>query len=220
MDSAESIIITEDGSQTIVSSRFKERYHSIYGAMTESQVVFIDAGLEKVTERDPIRVLEMGFGTGLNALMTWEYADVNQRAIEYVGYEKFPISIEMAGNLEYGSHFKSDKEFLSLHTSESSKQIILSKFFTFEKRHEDILKLKNQSYFDLIYFDAFAPAAQEELWTTDIFQLLYNSLSKDGSLVTYCAKGQVKRNMRAAGFEVIGLPGPPGKREMTKAIKR
>lgn len=215
-----SIVATEDGSSTLVSSIFNERYHSIYGATTESQVVFINAGLVDAVDRtSSVKILEMGFGTGLNALMSWNYADDHKVDVEYTGYEKFPITSEIASELEYGSLFKSKEDYLNLHDCSADQFHKFSTHFTFRKRLTDIDELSDQDYYDVIYFDAFAPAAQEELWSVELFEKMYNSLQNQGVLVTYCAKGQVKRNLRAAGFEVTGLPGPPGKREMTKATK-
>ncbi len=215
-----SIVLTEDGSSTIISPIFKERYHSKYGAQTESQVVFLDAGLNHFANLDEtICVLEMGFGSGLNALMTWEYADSLEKKVSYTGYEKYPIKEELATELNYGKLYKSQREFLSLHTSKVKQTHSLSSFFQFELRHEDIETVDEKNKYHVIYFDAFAPSAQEELWTTEIFSKLYASLKSGGVIVTYCAKGQVKRNLKAAGFSVEGLPGPPGKREMTRAIK-
>jgi tRNA U34 5-methylaminomethyl-2-thiouridine-forming methyltransferase MnmC len=214
------VISTEDGSSTLVSSIFNERYHSKHGARTESQVVFIDAGLKHFSEQSgPIKILEMGFGTGLNALMSWDYADKNQQYIEYKGYEKYPIELATAKVLNYGDLYKSQESFLKLHSTNSGNQILPSKYFKFQVNHSDIFTLNEENEYHVIFYDAFAPLAQEELWTTEIFNNLYKSLKKGGVLVTYCAKGQVKRNLKSVGFKVIGLPGPPGKREMTKAIK-
>ncbi len=220
MDTNGSVVQTEDGSATLVSGIFHERYHSIHGAKTESDVVFISAGLSTAAKSlNKVTILEMGFGTGLNALMSWDYAEKNKVKVEYIGYEKYPITTDNAEELAYGSLFKSSDEFLKLHTIKENTKKDLSEYFSFEKQFKDIIEIDNEDYFDVIYFDAFAPAAQEELWTIEIFQKMYNSLKSGGILVTYCAKGQVKRNMKAAGFHIEGLPGPPGKREMTRAQK-
>lgn len=220
MDINKSVVLTEDGSATLVSSIFNERYHSIHGAKTESEVVFISAGLDECAKsRNKVSILEMGFGTGLNALMSWDYADLHKVKVEYIGFEKYPISTAQAERLEYGSFYKSKHDFLKLHEIEKDQQIILSDYFSFEKKVKDIIELDQENYFDVIYFDAFAPAAQEELWTIEVFNKMHKSLKSKGMLVTYCAKGQVKRNLKAAGFTIEGLPGPPGKREMTRAKK-
>lgn len=220
MSSNNPIVITEDGSSTLISSVFGERYHSIHGAQTESQVVFIDAGLKHFAlSNEAIKVLEMGFGTGLNALMSWDYADSNKVQVEYTGYEKFPITTSVAEKLNYGSLYKSKDHFLRIHSISESETHKLSPYYKHTVYHKDIKDLTSEEEYHVIFFDAFAPAAQEELWTTEMFTLLYKSLKPGGILVTYCAKGQVKRNMKSVGFKVIGLPGPPGKREMTKALK-
>ena len=220
MGKSSSVVRTEDGSSTLISTIFHEKYHSKYGAATESQVVFIDAGLVDASTRcDEVRILEMGFGTGLNALMSWDYADKHHVKVKYVGYEKFPISADLAGELNYGASYKSQEEFARLHELSERLEENLSPHFSFSKFHEDINTQDKQNYFDVVYFDAFAPAAQEELWTAELFSKMYDCLRENGTLVTYCAKGQVKRNLKAAGFEIESLPGPPGKREMTRAIK-
>lgn len=215
-----SIIETEDGSQTIISPIFKERYHSIHGARTESQVVFIDAGLiHKLNSPAPINILEMGFGTGLNALLSLKESIDRNRIINYIGYEKFPVLKEHLALIRYGEELELANHFKELHTLEWNHTHQLTSLFSFEKRQSDINSITEQESFDVIYFDAFAPASQEELWTVDLFQKMYDSLKKDGVLVTYCAKGQVKRNMKEVGFSIEPLPGPPGKREMTRARK-
>lgn len=220
MGKSSSVVRTEDGSSTLISTIFHEKYHSKYGATTESQVVFIDAGLVDATRRcDEVRILEMGFGTGLNALMSWDYADKHRVKVKYVGFEKFPITADLASELNYGVSYKTQEEFAKLHDLSERLEKKLSPNFSFSKFHEDINTLDKKDYFDVVYFDAFAPAAQEELWTVELFSKMYDCLRENGTLVTYCAKGQVKRNLKSAGFEIESLPGPPGKREMTRAIK-
>ena len=214
-----SIISTEDGSQTLISSVFGEKYHSIYGARTESQVVFIDAGLKDRMQLEQISILEMGFGTGLNAIMSMKEAIAENKYIQYTGYEKFPITIETANQIEYGKVFNLESEYLQMHSCDWNTPQQLHPSFSFKKIQDDINALQDENAYDVIYFDAFAPSAQEELWSVDLFNKMYNSLKADGVLVTYCAKGQVKRNMKAAGFIIEPLPGPPGKREMTRARK-
>ena len=217
---ASSIIETEDGSQTLISSEFNERYHSIHGARTESEVVFINAGLlEKLDSDSTIHVLEMGFGTGLNALLTLKESVNTNQSIFYVGYEKFPIELNQAKHFRYGNELDLADSFQDLHELPWDQQHQLTPLFTFEKRREDINMITESNRFDVIYFDAFAPAAQEELWTIDLFQKMHSALKADGILVTYCAKGQVKRNLKEVGFSIEPLPGPPGKREMTRARK-
>ena len=161
----------------------------------------------------------MGFGTGLNALMTWIESDTKQQYVSYTGYEKYPLRESEFSQLHYGELFHKKQSFDSLHHSEWNQEIQLSDFFRFHKIDQDIFELDSTDKYDIVYFDAFAPAAQNELWSVELFEKIYDSLRKGGILVTYCAKGQVKRNLRAVGFVVEGLPGPPGKREMTRARK-
>lgn len=215
----EAIIVTEDGSQTVISPIFKERYHSIYGAKTESDVVFIHSGLGDKIDLNEINVLELGFGTGLNAVLAWKYASENDKVINYTGFEKYPVKLDVITKLNYGKLLDFSEEFTHLHQASWNIQHQLDGHFQFCKIDADINTLKYTNEYDVIFFDAFAPAAQEELWTTEIFQLMYDSLKTNGILVTYCAKGQVKRNLKAAGFTIEPLPGPPGKREITRARK-
>ena len=218
-NSPASIIPTEDGSQTIISPVFGEKYHSIYGAKTESQVVFIDAGLKDRMHLSHISILEMGFGTGLNSLMSMKEAMDQNKTIQYTGYEKFPISDSTADEIGYGQIFNLENEYSEMHSCSWNEIHQMHPLFSFRKIRDDINNLEEQNTYDVIYFDAFAPSAQEELWSIELFNKMYDSIKSDGVLVTYCAKGQVKRNMKAAGFIIEPLPGPPGKREMTRARK-
>ncbi len=214
-----SIITTEDGSQTLISEVFGERYHSIYGAKTESQVVFIEAGLHDKMHQDSVSILEMGFGTGLNAYMSWIESEKNLQQVDYVGYEKYPVDADLAQKFKFPKILNSTLDFVQLHQSTWQEVHQLSSFFSFQKIKKDINALNMLNQFDVIYYDAFAPSAQEELWTVDIFQKMFDALKHDGVLVTYCAKGYVKRNLKSVGFSIEALAGPPGKREMTRARK-
>lgn len=216
---SENIITTEDGSHTLISSVFGERYHSIYGARTESQIVFINAGLKDKKDLESVSILEMGFGTGLNAYMTWLESENSSQKIYYTGYEKYPIDIDTAQQINYGVLFDQDLDFNKLHELSWNEQHEISKTYSFQKIDADIETLNAVNSFDVIFFDAFAPSAQEELWTTTLFQKMYDSLKDNGVLVTYCAKGYVKRNLKEVGFIIEPLAGPPGKREMTRARK-
>ena len=209
------ITTSSDGSTTIWVPGLDEHYHSIHGARTESQHVFIDAGL-KVTTAQPVRILEVGLGTALNAQLTFETAKELGMEVLYHAIEKFPITPEEAialgeAGMQGALPYLLATPNVPLKVGNSSFTLLVEDLrrFTAEK-----------GAYDLIYFDAFAPSAQPELWSDAIFENMYDLLSKGGILTTYCAKGVVKRSMKAAGFEVEALPGPPRKREMTRAWKR
>jgi tRNA U34 5-methylaminomethyl-2-thiouridine-forming methyltransferase MnmC len=217
------IITTGDGSKTIYIPEWDEHYHSSHGALQEAQHVFINNGLNRRTD-DYLTILEMGFGTGLNTLLTYFSTEKRQQYIHYIGIEAFPISAEEAQAMDYAS-FSNDpaaKEIYNeLHTAAWNNAVSLSEHFVIEKQRCVIEDARvERGTVDLIYYDAFGPRVQPELWTLEIFNLLYNWLAPGGILVTYCAKGQVKRDLKAVGFLVEGLPGPPGKREMTRAVKK
>ncbi|MGA0197077.1 MAG: tRNA (5-methylaminomethyl-2-thiouridine)(34)-methyltransferase MnmD [Schleiferiaceae bacterium] len=205
-----------DGSTTLWVPGLDEHYHSIHGALTESQHVFIEAGL-KAIGTSTIRILEVGLGTALNARLTFEQAQQDGITITYDALEKFPLTkeeIEAIGLQGMGK----EAPFLSATPGASTQ---LTEQFTFRLLVEDLKTFDGeQGAYDLIYFDAFAPSAQPDLWTDAVFENMYGLLKPGGALVTYCAKGAVKRSMKAAGFEVEALPGPPRKREMTRAWKR
>lgn len=220
------IFVTQDGSHSITASRFGVSYHSKYGAITESRHVFIQAGLMPLLLKSPaqIAILEMGLGTGLNVLLT--YQELLKRPIQlyYEAIEQFPISLEAAQTLNYPQLIDENNPELSsafarLHSAAWEQDLALSPHFRFKKRLGKLEELTLDSIFDLIYFDAFAPSAQPELWSEDIMEKMYRALLPGGVLVTYCAKGEFKRTLKKVGFVVESLPGPPGKREMTKAIK-
>ncbi len=215
--------ITNDGSHTLFSAQYGVTYHSHFGAITESAHVFIAAGLrfKAVVQRD-IRILEAGFGTGLNAFMTWLEAERRNLQVSYTGLEINPLSAEDASGLNYPLLLNAPDratDFHLLHRCEWEKAHPLSEHFVFEKRRTPIQQFEQKDAFDLIYFDAFAPQAQPELWTDEVFARLFNSLRPEGALVTYCAQGEFKRSLKRAGFVVERLQGPPGKREMTRALK-
>lgn len=217
------IIETQDGSHSIFSPTFGVSYHSKYGAIQESQHVFIEAGLfEASLIKKSIRVLEIGFGTGLNALMTRIEADRRQLEIEYTSVENFPVPISEALQLNYPETLQETgyrQDFESMHQVEWGIKSEIGANFTFTKLRQTFESLQFNASFDLIYFDAFAPSAQPELWEAEVLGIMYDALAENGIFVTYCAKGAVKRTLKALGFTVEALPGPPGKREMTRAKK-
>jgi tRNA U34 5-methylaminomethyl-2-thiouridine-forming methyltransferase MnmC len=218
------IIETKDGSKTIHLKDWNENYHSHHGALHEAQHVFIRSGLELVAKecRD-IRILEVGLGTGLNAFLTCDFARVNSMAIEYHGLEAFPIREEEFAALNY-SQLVEQKDDLnaieSIFYSDWGKMNIIHNKFKIWKY---LIKIQDytfpEDFFQLVYFDAFGPRVQPEMWTEGIFELIYKSMTKGGVFVTYCAKGDVRRALMKVGFEVEKIPGPPGKREMLRARK-
>ena len=209
------ITTSSDGSTTIWVPGLDEHYHSIHGARTESLHVFIEAGL-KATAAQPVRILEVGLGTALNAQLTFETAKELGVEVQYHAIEKFPITPEEAKALGEAG-MQGALPYL-LATPNVPVKVGNS---SFTLHVEDLRRFTaDKGAYDLIYFDAFAPSAQPELWSDAIFENMYDLLSKGGILTTYCAKGAVKRSMKAAGFEVEALPGPPRKREMTRAWKR
>ena len=205
-----------DGSTTLWVPGLDEHYHSIHGALTESQHVFIEAGLNAIGTSN-VRILEVGLGTALNARLTLDKAQQDGRAIAYDALEKFPLTKEEIEAISLQGMSK-EAPFL---TSTPGAVTQITEQFTFRLLVEDVKTFEGeQGSYDLIYFDAFAPSAQPDLWTDAVFENMYGFLKPGGALVTYCAKGVVKRSMKAAGFEVEALPGPPRKREMTRAWKR
>lgn len=219
-----SIVVTKDNSHTLYSEQFGATYHSTHGAIQESLHVFIKNGLEFYFDNrqlESLSVLEIGFGTGLNAFLTYEFARDKKVAINYQSVEAFPISVEAAQGLNYTDGLDNElKEvFFKMHQCESGLLTSINSFFTLTKHQCLIEGFRSTEQFDVIYFDAFSPTQQPELWTESVFHNMFSLLKPGGILVTYCAQGQMKRNMRTAGFKVITLPGPPGKREMTRGEK-
>ncbi|PKA97125.1 tRNA U34 5-methylaminomethyl-2-thiouridine-forming methyltransferase MnmC [Flavobacteriaceae bacterium MAR_2009_75] len=215
------IITTGDGSKTIQISDWDEQYHSKHGAIQEAYHVFIKMGLSLFSDRE-LSILEIGFGTGLNAFITFLEAEKGNLVVNYNGVEKFPVSVEEVHQLNYISELKAEEfsnAFSRMHDSSWDREHLISENFRLTKRQLDFNEIDGEERFDLIYFDAFGARVQPELWTEDIFSRMYGVLKLGGVLVTYSAKGSVRRAMQAVGFEVERLPGPPGKREMLRAMK-
>lgn len=211
--------VTNDGSPTIAIPEMEVTYHSRHGAVQESKHVFIEAGLQPLLQQyDVLRVFEMGFGTGLNALLTMEKAITQAQTIWYEAVEKYPLEEATIKLLDY-TQILPRTHFDMLHDSKWNEPVAIHPLFTIQKQNVSLAQFKATMPFNLIYYDAFAPAAQPELWTLKIFEQLYTMLANGGVLVTYCSKGDVRRNMVAAGFSVEKLAGPPGKREMLRAFK-
>lgn len=217
------LIQTNDGSNSLFQTEIGETYHSQFGAITESEHVFISNGLLDLNNENPeINILEIGFGTALNALLTLAGSKKNHR-IHYTAIEKFPVQSELVMQLKYCERIDLqpfESAFLKMHNCDLGKEVPITETFYLTKLQTDIESYSPQSeQFDLIYFDAFSPNVQAELWKTEIFRRMFFGLKHGGNLVTYCAKGIVKEAMREAGFVVKRLAGPPGKRHMVKAIK-
>jgi tRNA U34 5-methylaminomethyl-2-thiouridine-forming methyltransferase MnmC len=220
------IITTSDGSHSIYIPELDENYHSVHGAIQESKHVFIEAGLKYSLPRfSEINILEIGFGTGLNALLTLIESNNSKSNIHYTSIEAFPVSMEMANELNYVSLLNEEEVdlktiFNRLHSCEWEIDNRISGNFSLRKIKDTLQKTGfGNEEFNLIYFDAFGPPTQPEMWTEEIFSKLYSALTHNGSLVTYCAKGEVKRTLKKVGFRVETLPGPPGKREMVRAVR-
>jgi tRNA U34 5-methylaminomethyl-2-thiouridine-forming methyltransferase MnmC len=216
------IIKTGDGSDTITIPEMNVSYHSKHGAIQESMHVFIKAGFHYIINQStiqPINIFEMGFGTGLNAFLTAIEASNRKTKVHYVGVEKYPLTKEEISLLNYSETLKHAELFQTIHQSSWNEDIELNEFFTLRKINENFINYSTDQLFNIVYYDAFAPIAQPELWVEEIFKKLYSMLLPGGILVTYCSKGSVRRAMQAAGFQVEKIPGPPGKREMMRAIK-
>lgn len=212
--------LTADGSHTLFVPAMDEHYHSVNGAMQESVHVFIEAGLRQLS-KEKLRVLEIGFGTGLNALLTWREAERTGRLIEYYAIERYPLDLELVEGLNYGAVVWPEEEnlFEILHHASWNESVKLSENFVLHKIEGDSNTCELPKQIDLVYFDAFAPDKQPEMWEQVIFDKLYNHTLNSGIIVTYCAKGEVRRRMQQAGYKMERLPGPPGKRHMLRGIK-
>lgn len=206
------IVETGDGSQTIYSQQFKQHYHSVFGAKTESDRVFIDLGFEEAARIfGEVRILEVGFGTGLNVYLSLQKAKENKVKTHYTGVEAFPIDKDTFENLI--------PEVKVLHELDWEAKIQLSEYFIFKKSKAEIQKFETEEKFNIIYFDAFAPESQPEMWTTEVFEKLNKILVPQGILTTYCSKVWVQKNLKQAGFKIEKHKGPPHKREVLRAVK-
>lgn len=215
------IEVTADGSETIFIPEWKERYHSKNGALQESIYVYIQKGLEFITKQK-IKILEIGFGTGLNALLTLVYQKPLS-TICYTTLEPSPLPENIYNRLNYINLdiFKNYSEvFTQLHELEEGTPLEVHNHFTFIKYFRKIQDFQTKEKYDLVYWDAFGPRVQPEMWSLELCQKMYDLLDLGGTVVTYCSQGQFKRNLKSAGFEVEVLPGPPFKREMTRAVKK
>ncbi|MFN8288840.1 MAG: tRNA (5-methylaminomethyl-2-thiouridine)(34)-methyltransferase MnmD [Chitinophagaceae bacterium] len=220
------IILTEDGSHSISVPALNVTYHSVHGAIAESQHVFIQAGLldAQILEYTGVHsILEIGFGTGLNALLSFAEAEKHKNRIYYTALEPFPLEEEKINLLNYCDLLNRPDykpRFQKMHDCGWEEMFEISAYFRLTKHRSALADLSApDESFNIVYFDAFAPAAQPELWTKEAFEKLYRLMTPGGILVTYCSKGEVRRAMQAAGFMVEKIPGPKGKREMVRAKK-
>jgi tRNA U34 5-methylaminomethyl-2-thiouridine-forming methyltransferase MnmC len=215
-------VLTGDNSHTLFHTGVNEHYHSTFGAIQESKHVFIEAGLEQLPiYNDPVRILEIGFGTGLNALLSVKWSLTHNHRIEYTSIEPFPINAEVVRKLNYPELVGLEQElFMALHRS-GTKWCEVSTNFRF-KLHKE--KLQDCSlpvaHYDLVFFDAFSPEAQPEMWTSEVFRQIAQSMKAGGLLTTYSSKGMVKRALIASGFSIEKVPGPPGKWEILRATRK
>jgi tRNA U34 5-methylaminomethyl-2-thiouridine-forming methyltransferase MnmC len=208
--------ITADGSHTLFLAELDEYYHSMNGAALESRHVYINAGLNRC-EKEQIQVLELGFGTGLNALLTALEAEKRKIEALYTTLEKYPLPPQITGKLNYSS--LNENLFQAIHAAEWGKNCCITSSFFLRKIKTDFKDYDYSGNPDVVYYDAFAPDKQPEVWSQKIFDALYRSMPTGGILTTYCAKGTIRRMMLQSGFTVERLPGPPGKREMLRAGK-
>lgn len=211
---------TLDGSSTLYNSNLNEHYHSTFGAYTESMHVFIKNGFQFIT-KNKIHVLEIGFGTGLNAILTCEAAILKNTLVNYTALELYPLDLKLISNLNYTGVINPTLKdpFDKMHECAWNQNVMIHTDFYLQKINADLNKYRFTDFYDLVYFDAFGPDIQPEMWSSGNFKKIYDSLNPNGILVTYSSKGTVKQNLRDAGFKVIRLAGPPGKRHMLRAEK-
>lgn len=216
------IFQTEDGSKSLLRKDIQESYHSHFGALTETNTIYIDYGFRyfcSLDNKEQVNVLEIGFGTGLNAIATLKNS--NQRSIFYQTIELYPISASIAERLNYGEQLSLKEEFDLLHKCDWEEIVEITPDFKIKKCKANACNFDlPKDFFDVVYFDAFSPEKDSELWSEDMFSKVYDSLRKGGVLTTYCCKGEIKRRMKKAGFSIAKLPGPKGKREILRAEKK
>ncbi len=216
------ILITSDGSTTIHLPAWNEQYHSKHGAIQEAYHVFIKYGLNQFITTKNLNILEIGFGTGLNAFITYLEVKKHQLIIDYVGVEAYPVTQKEISQLNYVTELNVKEEqavFDTMHSLSWDKRHDISASFSLTKQKQFFDEIDDVDAYNIIYFDAFGARVQPELWTVEIFKKMYKALKQNGVLVTYSAKGSVRRAMQEVGFKVERLPGPPMKREMLRATK-
>jgi len=221
---ANELITSEDGSHTLISGQFGVSYHSTHGALQESITVFLAAGLHYARHNflADIKILEMGFGTGLNALLTLIEAERYRTSVSYSTLEAYPISLKEADDLNYIDILdqpQHTENFKAMHGAKTNTAQVLSPYFNFTKHITKLETFNPSGKYNVVFYDAFAPTTQPELWDEPMMKKIYDILDDEAVFVSYCAKGSFKRALKAAGFTIEPLPGPPGKREMTRALK-
>jgi len=216
------IIDTGDGSKTLFIPDMDEQYHSVNGALTESEYVFMDKGFNHHKSELP-KIFEVGFGTGLNALLTAVWAEKLKRKTTFVSIEKYPLDTETIKALDYGRHISKEAQLLyqKIHEATWEQESKISEYFQLTKIKADLITCDPNfnEYFDIIYFDAFGPDKQPTMWNAEIFKKIYDITAENGVFVTYSAKGSVRRQLQDCGFVMERLPGPPGKRQMLRGTK-
>lgn len=216
------IKITNDGSTTVMIQGLKVSYHSMHGAVQESEHIFINSGLRYAMETfrsGDLHIFEMGFGTGLNAVLTTAMAEKHQRTLRYNTIEKYPLTLEETSQLNFNQEENLQSLLMEMHECEYDTELQLSPYFYFKKERKDLLDWKPEGKFELLYFDAFAPLSQPELWTENVFRKLYHATAPGGALLTYCSKSSARKAMTAAGWQVFKISGPFGKRDIVRAIR-
>lgn len=214
------IIITDDGSHSLYSNKYGEQYHSSFGAIQESEHIFISGGLNFFADNDRINILEIGTGTGLNVLLTFIQSERRNISIEYDGIELFPPNKKILEQLNYPNVLKVNRSVFDLIHSSRNDTIDISENFRFRNKLDSVhtVELENDKY-NIVYMDAFSPDIQPEMWSVNVFEKINKSMNLGGVLTTYSCKGVVKRALKSAGFIIEKLPGPPGKREFLRATK-
>jgi tRNA U34 5-methylaminomethyl-2-thiouridine-forming methyltransferase MnmC len=216
------IIITEDGSHSLYLPEMDEHYHSVHGAIQESKHVFIESGLNHCPKQT-INVFEVGFGSGLNALLTLIEAEAKNISINYYSIEKYPLTPSEFQTLNYAHRLNIDNKLLhDIHECEWDIPTNITHNFVLHKIKNDLIaeNLENIPFFDVVFFDAFAPNKQPDLWTEKIYSKIFAHCKNEAIFVTYCVKGVVRRGLQETGFRVERIPGPPGKKEMLRAFKQ
>lgn len=217
------IITTGDGSDSVKIKNSEITFHSSHGAVQESRHIFIERGLHYVVQQNPglkkLKIFEVGFGTGLNALLTAIEAPKLRTSIEYHSIDFYPLPDSLFFKLNYSEILNEFELYKTITQTPWNQLVFITAFFKLKKNVGDLTALQMNEKFDVIYFDAFAPNDQPELWTEEIFTKLFNSLNDGGILVTYCSKTVVQSAMKNAGFQIEKIPGPPGKREILRAVK-
>lgn len=217
------IQLTDDGSHTLFIPEMDEHYHSVNGAIQEAKHVYLEAGFRAFIAsmkevKQAYSVLELGFGTGLNALLTALEAEKNQVKVIYSTLEKYPLSQEIISQLNYSQ--LDSFLFEKIHKADWNKKVAITPYFTLQKIQVDFNEYDFPECYDLVYYDAFAPDKQDDVWSQNLFDTIHSQMNPGGILTTYCAKGEIRRKMQGVGFTVERIPGPPGKREMLRAKKQ